>query len=69
MKVTQWFDGDVKPVRAGVYEASFFGGLVYFFNWDGDHWGMGADTPAIAASRPPGFSNQPDMWRGLAEKP
>jgi len=51
-KTTPWFDGNVKPVRVGVYMRRYHRGggmeVTLFSFWDGIHWIMGAITPKDA---------------------
>jgi len=71
VKKTQWYSGDVKPVRIGVYEvqAAPSGKTVGFKFWNGARWSIFAfeKENAIAFKRhPSGF--QGSVWRGLREK-
>lgn len=42
-KLTDWYPGDVKPVRVGVYERNFDrpDGERWYSFWDGKHWRFG----------------------------
>ena len=68
MKLTPWFPPDVKPVRAGVYEARMK--APWYRYWDGQHWCAGARTPKLAQELPhlPIEETPPEPWRGLAEE-
>lgn len=68
--VTQWFGGEVKPKRKGVYQREYADGFgIWFCYWDGDKFCAGASSPEKAATYTPmaGIVNLP--WRGLAVKP
>ena len=68
-KVTPWFGGDVKPVRAGVYERKIPDSGTAYWNFDGRHWNYGGDsTPTNVGSIGLAF-NQNMPWRGLAADP
>jgi hypothetical protein len=71
-KLTQWFDGSVKPVRDGVYQRSPANseyGLYWLFK-DGA-WRYGGDGhPRHVRLGARAKSPQQDLpWRGLAVKP
>jgi hypothetical protein len=65
MKLTEWYSGDQKPVRRGVYRRDFLDGNWYSpFNLD--FWGPLCDLPDVAAE----FYNcksefQHLPWRGI----
>lgn len=68
-KLTQWFGGNLRPFRRGVYERHFGGrGNIGYALYDGERWMHRAYTPSDAAAerQPSGMSVK---WRGLAEKP
>ena len=73
-KKTPWFDGDVKPMRVGVYErddsATWLGdGSEAFSFWDGHYWmalSLDIDS-ANSRNYPSQFQLLP--WRGLARRP
>lgn len=71
MKLTPWFEGDVKPHRIGVYERGMNGCPLPhpFYFWDGQYWrGMGETTvEKIVGQNISVF--QKIQWRGLAEPP
>lgn len=80
MTLTPRFPGDVKPVRAGVYQRDFGGaGNRRYAYWDGEHWRWSESTPELAADwgaskwRPgigvcsPVQSDPIIRWRGLTE--
>lgn len=68
-KVTPWFPGSVKPVRAGVYERRYSGNAIAYSRWDGTQWLHGSYEFDLARrAKYPTF--QPSLpWRGLAAKP
>lgn len=66
-KYTDWFDGDIKPVRKGVYQRYGFGDIVYSY-WTGKYWGMKSGTVASANACRGKSANQNHKWRGLIEK-
>ncbi len=71
MKLTEWFPGDVKPVRKGVYQKMCGHGkeLGYQY-WDGANWGYWEETPdAAVRERGKAVETEFEEWRGLAEKP
>ena len=75
-QLTDWFPGDVKPVRVGVYEVQDEGGVGKFSEWNGEHWGLRTNILRFASdwSNPVyrGFkptANQRLKWRGLAADP
>ena len=75
MKLTDWFDGDTKPSRVGVYERSDEGtwlqdGKPNYSYWDGHKWGL--STWAIENSvgwAGVSSTEQRLPWRGLADDP
>lgn len=70
MKKTPWFPGDVKPVRAGVYERQFQHGLTFpYSRWNGSYWCMSDLNCDDAGCQHEPSSSQFEPWRGLAEKP
>lgn len=72
MKLTEWFPGDVKPVRRGVYERDYGGGIfgnLGFALWTGSQWKYRSTTPEKACVESIDSLNIRRPWRGLAEKP
>lgn len=74
MKLTDWFEPDVKPKLKGVYQRNYEEASDYvaieYANFDGKHWWRLGHTPQGALNR----GNTPSRaqalpWRGLAEKP
>jgi hypothetical protein len=41
MKLSQWHDGNVKPVHVGVYERDNSGYLGMYSYWNGKYWTFG----------------------------
>jgi hypothetical protein len=71
-KLTPWFSGDVKPVRAGPYEREYpmKGNLPDYSLWNGDAWcygRTGSVSNAAAETQISPMQNLP--WRGLASDP
>ena len=67
-KLTDWFPGDVKPVRKGVYERNSLTGKYSF--WTGTHWCLGFVSMIQASGSKTGSScDQKASWRGLASDP
>ncbi|MEX3933302.1 hypothetical protein AB4Y32_16115 [Paraburkholderia phymatum] len=61
VQLTDWYPGDMKPVRVGTYESRIFdGGWDYFWMvwFDGRHWRDKYGMTLI---------DQNITWRGLAE--
>ena len=63
---TDWFPGNVKPVRVGVYQRQY-DWLLAFSYWDGKHWGWTEPGTAKQAAeyRYPQSREQELPWRGL----
>lgn len=66
-KLTPWTDGDVNPVRPGVYEVRIDGSR-WFRRWDGRRWHWGHKDRDTAATKEDS-TGWPDDWRGLAQEP
>jgi hypothetical protein len=71
VRFTPWFDGRVKPARAGVYQLmSGTRSTVGYQYWDGHRWSVWRLTPK-EAEKHKGLSADPmyhdDDWRGLSE--
>ena len=72
MKLTEWYPGDVKPVRVGVYQQQ--SGIrpvsIGYQYWDGSFWNGWFKTAEMAfrfrRSRV-SISHQNDPWRGVAK--
>ena len=68
MKLTGWYDGCQKPVRAGLYRRRYAdSSLVLWAYWTGTFWGCAADTQQSALE----FLGVPSIrqclpWRGIA---
>ena len=68
-QLTPWFDGTIKPERAGVYERNYGvdEGLFYCY-WNGTWWSHAAMTPHHAVeSLHCNSLNQRLPWRGLMD--
>lgn len=75
-KLTQWFPGDVRPARIGVYERNFYFRERYlralkFAFWNGEFWSpcQLSKDEAIFMSRSAYQLNRLIGWRGLAQDP
>ena len=68
MKLTDWFDPSVKPVREGLYQREVFSNRFYS-RWDGARWFIGHHhkTAAAAETQESWYPEAP--WRGLVEDP
>jgi hypothetical protein len=64
---TPWFDGEVHPVRIGVYERDHYGNLEYSY-WSGGGWNFAAKTVggALLSQTQSRFQDLP--WRGLLKE-
>lgn len=63
MKKTEWYPGEIKPVRKGWYEIHGFGltrGIRFY--WTGQIWKQYPSSHTRAVF----FAS--DMWRGLTEQ-
>jgi len=68
MKLTDWIDGDINPVRVGVYQRNY-GNNIWFCKWDGKKW-MTWNALIDDAFKSKAESPYQDLpWRGLAEEP
>lgn len=75
MKLTEWYNGDQKPVRVGVYERSYdlYPSFItrsysYFCWWDGRGFGMGQNSAKLCDNlkMSEGASVMQDLpWRGV----
>jgi hypothetical protein len=70
LKLTEWYSGDQKPVRAGIYERLYEGEGIAKCYWDGKYFFGGAYTNEEAIVNAfifgPSFS-QSLSWRGVAK--
>ena len=74
MKLTRWYPGDVKPVRAGVYERSYGdnanpGINVGYAFFDGVDWFLRSRTKEDAITDKQKSRHKQLPWRGLAQDP
>lgn len=69
MKLTQWFDGNIKPVRVGVYQREYGYGKLFYCKFDGKNWLVCYLTIEEADSCCSLSVCQDVPWRGLAEQP
>ena len=74
-RLTEWFDGTVKPALLGVYQRDYrnasgdrHAGIAYS-HWDGKRWGIYGETPEKAVQWHIFSSSYQLPWRGLAEDP
>lgn len=68
-EMTDWFPGDVKPVRPGVYETKEPDGSIWFNEFDGFDWFYGNHACVPSKSRTVLPSERLISWRGLASDP
>lgn len=69
MKVTDWIPAEVRPQIKGVYEVPALGSQ-RFQHWNGEFWGLYSFSVKFAhMHRKKKSMEQPQKWRGLAEKP
>lgn len=71
MKLTGWYDGCQKPVRAGLYRRNFKTlhkrTSVLWAYWTGERWAVAASTkPAALRNAHFRSSEQCLPWRGIA---
>ena len=66
MKLTPWYPGKTKPVRKGVYQRRYGPGEIFFYYWNGEHWGMYGRTVGSATRWSYAASGWQDLpWRGV----
>lgn len=69
MKLTDWFPGDIKPIRVGIYERRY-SESINFSKWNGEYWSFGYYSVDLANERGHYLSQYQNLpWRGLAEDP
>ncbi len=67
--LTDWYPGDVKPFRPGVYETDWGHVRRWYSRWTGTRWLPAAETwPAAQIEMEPS-EWQAMPWRGLASDP
>jgi hypothetical protein len=69
LKLTDWFDPGVEPVRLGVYQRREDEDRIVFSFWDGECWHMGRKNIAEANH----CQNTPSLyqalpWRGVLKE-
>ena len=70
MKLTEWYPGDVKPYRPGVYERSYgFTSNVGYAFFDGVDWFLRSHTKEDAITDKQKSRHKQLPWRGLAQDP
>ena len=77
MKLTEWYSGDQKPVRVGVYEKKSKNTKTqsFYHFWDGERWFGGWYTVQRAIADQEKFKileycdddEEPREWRGIAK--
>ena len=74
MKLTEWYSGEQKPVRVGVYERLMkpMGDLCMYAYWDGRRWfrtEWSVHGPLTTSQSKPSCVSmyQYEPWRGLAK--
>lgn len=69
-KLTPYFDGNVKPIRPGIYECRSCRRRGDFYYWNGMYWEYGGEREPSRVRRTSEQSpEQYKEWRGLAEQP
>ncbi len=77
-KLTGWIDGNLAPVRKGVYQRHLGPGRRVYAYWTGELWRYSATSPESAAEQWAPSNWQPGRrrgnsryipWRGLAKEP
>jgi hypothetical protein len=68
-KLTQWFDGSVKPVRDGVYLRYYGSTHDCYSLFKKGVWHLWSETPEKAAKAKGKAHFQLQKWRGLAQNP
>jgi hypothetical protein len=66
MKLTEWYKGDQKPARVGVYERDY-GACFVYSRWDGNRWFVYADCIELALQQRLISDSQSLPWRGIAK--
>ena len=68
MKVTKtnWYSGDQKPVRIGVYEREYWHGFLFCY-WNGEYWERSFETAHEGLKREASIY-QDLPWRGVTKK-
>jgi hypothetical protein len=71
MKLTDWFPGDVKPVRKGVYQKLCGHGVELGYQyWNGKYWCYWTPNKNEAKTyEGPSWEGEFGQWRGLTENP
>jgi len=71
MKLTEWYSGDQKPSRAGVYQRDFSEGTsirgIVYSKWDGGKWFVYESTAKKASTNKNVSKFQYEPWRGIAK--
>ena len=70
MKITEWYSGNQKPVRIGIYERDYPDAGVYYSWWNGLVFGFGAKGKKEAKfefDRHEASPVQHIPWRGVAK--
>jgi hypothetical protein len=65
---TDWFPGNIKPVRIGVYEKQIYNERSVFSYWDGAYWFVYSYS-VLAALQHRGCKSvfQNSKWRGISK--
>lgn len=68
MKVTQWFDGNIKPVYIGMYQRDLDLPLPSYSYWNGKKWSCCYPTIEAAFDFQYTITAYPNLkWRGVAK--
>jgi hypothetical protein len=63
--LTEWYPGDIKPIRIGIYQRKRNGIVIYSF-WDGKEWKAGGETIRDALRMKVWIAVYQDAeWRGV----
>ena len=67
MKLTEWYPGDVKPVRVGVYQRRYPNNAIMYCYWNGLFFFAGEYTVNKAIVYKFDTLRQNLPWRGVAK--
>lgn len=69
MKLTEWYAGNQKPARVGVYQRKYGVGVFYCY-WNGKTWGLGFkenNQTTLLVSKQWASKLYNLKWRGIAK--
>jgi hypothetical protein len=70
--LTDWYPGDVKPVRDGVYQRHYYDAIIVYCHYKEGRWrhaGLSIEYASDKCNFDKISSNQKEKWRGLNEQP